>query len=205
MRITTTTVFLMAYCFICVAAGAIEVRAFSGRVPGRDATIGLSLQSTGRQLRQCLDRLMPPLVSVLPDTERRRSAQTCARLASDATARMPTHGLAWLVRAAALQAMGKTAQARRLLAASARFAPFEGWLAERRFALAIASGTSSSLAPLKKDTATLLTTQTGAELLSHYYVQAPQTRRLIADMAGRASAQERTRLLNQLIRRKAGL
>jgi hypothetical protein len=216
MRMRFLTMMLVAFSVTSAAVFVAEFRNFARShqtslatdlTPGAGANGAFSLASTQDSLRFCAKALAPPLVELRPRERVRAFAETCARLARATVAAMPTHGLAYYLQAL-LENLDGTPSARdRLLAQSARFAPAEGWLAERRFSLAIGRQLPDNAyenSQLAADTAILLTTQSGAELVAEYYFQRPGSRAYIARIADRAARRDQTRLLNLLTKKRAG-
>ncbi len=166
-----------------------------------------SLAATQGALRRCATVLAPPLVNLRPAEQLRAFAKSCARLARRTTATMPTLGLAYYLAALVENFNANTAARDGLLARSARFAPSEGWLAERRFTLGMGLHLPDNAVEniqLMADTAILLTTQSGAELIADYYFRRPASRGFFADVASRAAQTNQKRLLNLLTKRRAG-
>jgi len=216
MKMQFLTILLVAFSATSAVVFAVEFRNFARAhqtsletdlavlAPGGGA---FSLASTQDSLRSCARVLAPPLVDLRPRNQVRAFADACAELARRSVAAMPTHGLAYYLQAL-VENLNRNRSARdRLLAQSARFAPAEGWLAERRFSLAMGrqlSDRTNENQQLLADTAILLTTQSGAELLAETYYQRPGSRPFIASVAHRAAAWNQARFLNLLTRKRAG-
>jgi hypothetical protein len=171
---------------------------------GADASVSvrpLSLPAFNYALIGCDRAISAPIAALQPKIARISIAAACADLARRTIARMPTHGLAHFVAAQAAYHRADPRAAQSHLEKSVAFAGFEGWLAERRLALVVYRMPGDSLqasTTIKSDIATLLTTQSGAELLARYFVRRPASRALIADVAATASARRQTRLTNIL-------
>ena len=118
----------------------------------------------------------------------------------------PTRSLSHLVAAQAAQANGDLTARDTSLIKSQAFAPYEGWLAERRIALLVNQRQSETVKDsdqFKADLSTLLQTQSGAELLSKIYLRQPSIRTSLARVAQNESLENQTRFLNQLKSRQA--
>ena len=216
MRLRMTT----ALFFGLALAGGWAVLAESRALPGPDGLPrgpGLGLKGTRAALLACTEALMPPRARLQPAAERARRSAVCGRIAGQVLRRMPSHGLAYLVQALAADSRGDTAERARALALSARFSPREGWLAEHRFLLAAQAGASAAAGPagdggagvrplpawIGGDLDTLLTTQSGAELLARYLLRRPASRAAILAATDRAAPADRLRMRNILRSGKA--
>lgn len=216
MRIKILTILMLGFSAISAVLFTAELRVFvAAQASGFDqprpdaALLGshLSLRATHETLMFCDRQLSVPLAYLRPKSETLAIAVTCAEIAAKIATKMPTHGFAHFV--AALAAHHRENQLLRdtLLETSANFAPFEGWLAERRYSLIMNARDATSVessSNLANDIATLLTTQSGAELLASYYTLRPESRKLIASVSAAASTPNQTRLSNQLTRKRAG-
>ncbi len=199
--------------FSALSAGMLTNELRAGLATGHLGGVrtGLALATVERQLLACITALTPPVSRLRTGAELRTTSASCGDLAGRILATMPTHPSAYLVQALVSAQARDLAGRDRALTQSAAFSPFEGWLAQRRFALAVAAPApdaqdSAPTAPaanpaLGRDIATLLTTQSGAELLARYYVLRPGVRDVIAAQAKLASPHDQTRFLNQLRRR----
>ena len=166
----------------------------------------ISLHATHSVLMSCDRAMSLPVAYLMANAERSNTADYCYATAQNIIAKMPTHGFAYFVAALAEHHREKFSSRKSLLEKSATFAPFEGWLSQRRYVLAM-NPRKSELPPatnqIEHDIATLLTTQTGAELLTNYYIQRPETRELLNRVATSASTKNQTRLSNLLIKTRA--
>ncbi len=211
MRLRLSEILFLAVGVLSAGMLTNELRAGLSAGQPRGIRPGLALATVDRQLLACITALTPPVSRLRTGRELRMTSESCADLAGRILATMPTHPSAYLVQALVSDRARDRAGRDRALALSAAFAPFEGWLAQRRFALAVAAsepdaqgGAPTAPAPdpvLERDIATLLTFQSGAELLARYYVLRPGVRDLIAAQAGLASPHDQTRFLNQLRKR----
>jgi hypothetical protein len=129
-------------------------------------------------------------------------AAHCSRLANHAIALMPTYGLAYLVAARAAHVFGDDTAATGYLSASQEFAPFEGWIAKRRFIFA-ANQLGAETVSLSRDLANLLTIQSGAELVAGYFVHRPELQMTIATVAQNSLSPDFQRFLNVVRARQA--
>ncbi len=167
----------------------------------------ISLQATHRLLMSCDRSLSVPVAYLRPKDETLAVAETCLEIARSTLSTIPTHGFAYFI--AALAEHHRNYQKLRdiYLEKSVNFTPFEGWLAERRFVLAMNppnGETVSEYISISQDIATLLDTQSGAELLANYYTLRPKSRHLIAAARDTTTQANQARLSNQLIRKRAG-
>ncbi len=215
MRLRLTEFLFLAFSALSAAMLVEEARAgLAAGQPGADRT-GRALATVERQLLACITGLTPPASRLRTGGELRAISGACGDLAGRVLGTMPTHPSAHLVQALVRDRANDPSGRDRALALSAAYAPFEGWLAQRRFALAVAASDTGTqdggqAAPaatpaLRSDIATLLTTQSGAELLARYYVLRPGVRDVIAAQARLATPHDQTRFLNQLRQRGARL
>ncbi|MGR3661534.1 MAG: hypothetical protein ACU0CA_10185 [Paracoccaceae bacterium] len=158
-----------------------------------------SLKAAHRVLFACDVVMAVPLVGLQPQSRRKTTARVCGSFAAQVIAVMPGHGFAHLI---AARATDDRAVRDGYLATSAQLAPFEGWQAERRFVFGANAGALDQQA-LRQDAATLLTTQSGAELLSRYYLRRRETQFPISTAVDQASAKDQQRFLNFLITGRA--
>ena len=202
---------MLGFLGLAVFIFAVEFRSFdethhasSAASGGADAGVSarpLSLQAFNDALMGCDSAMSAPIAALQPKAARTNTAAACADLSRRAIALMPTHGLAHFVAAQAAYHRGDPKAAQSHLEKSVQFARFEGWLAERRLALVIYRMPGEAVlasTTIKSDIATLLTTQSGAELLARYFLRRPASRALIGDVAATASASDQTRLTNLL-------
>jgi len=158
----------------------------------------LSLRASRAALLFCDDAMAVVQTAFQTRTSRQDVAARCRSLAAKIVRLTPTDSLAYLVAARAENYLDNWDLARANLALSAEFAPFEGWLAERRFVFAVNSLNGALSADQSVDIRTLLTTQSGAELLADYYQSRPELRLPISAMAGQAGEPDQVRFLNLL-------
>lgn len=163
-----------------------------------------SLTSVHSLLMECDWLLSVRFAAFQPAVRRNGAATTCMDVALASIRSMPTHGFAQLIAARAAAISGDIPAARAHLAKSVRFAPFEGWLAERRFAFVLLdqpfpSGQNNP--ELRHDLEVMLTTQSGAELANRFFRSRPATRQLIRSGVEAAAARDRQRFLNLLRKR----
>jgi len=170
----------------------------SGRVAQRPA---LPLRVVQAQLMVCDKALSVTATLVTPAPQLARKATDCLTLADRTLRTRPSFGLAHYIRALGLH-VAVHPGAPDALAASARFSPSEGWLAERRLVAQIATPNLRREAEFDRDLGLLLNTQSGAELIARYYRYRPELRPVITKVANAATSKNQQRLLNLL--RKAG-
>jgi len=210
MRLRTSTVALM--CFTAVAAWAthVELRAFTQATDiARSDTanvefvpeIGLSLLSTQVSLLSCDTAISPTFSAFRTTRQRQATAHNCASFAKAVLQLSPTHGFAHFIASASDHEIGDRSGRLLALRRSIQHAPFEGWIAERRFALAVRVRDLELLDAVEPDIRTLLSTQSGAELLARYYDQTPDLARRINQAFLSVSSHEEQRFINLLRRR----
>ncbi len=202
------------YAMIALAAAgafAIEYRALEAGMQGAGMqgvgaatggpVVGLSLSSDRAALLGCSRALAPPLATLRPEAERAGVIARCSRAADRILRRSPGHGLAYFVIAQAADLKGEDAARDVALERSARLAPQEGWLAERRFVLALSSGVHASpegTRLITREIAVLLSTQSGAELLARHVLHRPAARELVLAVARQAPERQQRRLANRI-------
>ncbi len=158
----------------------------------------------GACLDACLDALTPDWRSLLPEPARQNLMRRCGQVQSQGHSGWPGDGVAHLLGAALAAADGQPKVMTEALTKAQTLARHEGWQAERRFVLLASEfsaepngATSASIAGLMVgDIDTMLATQSGAELMAAYYIRRPALRVFIKLALGKASAADRTRLLN---------
>lgn len=155
---------------------------------GIDAALAVCLRATSGN-----DRLFQP------KSQRQETALICGNLAGQVLDRMPSHGTAFLV---AAQSAGRPENRAYFLEQSQRFAPSEGWLAERRIVLALQEDALDSRYA-QKDLQLVLTTQGGAEFLAKLYLAQPETRDGLTAAVLSTPEPIRRRFVNQLSKQKA--
>ncbi len=148
--------------------------------------------------------LTPDWRSLLPEPARQNLMRRCGQVQSQGHSGWPGDGVAHLLGAALAAADGQPKVMTEALTKAQTLARHEGWQAERRFVLLASEfsaepngATSASIAGLMVgDIDTMLATQSGAELMAAYYIRRPALRVFIKLALGKASAADRTRLLN---------
>jgi len=182
------------------ASQGYQFRNTSSAFPTRLAP-AWSLNAIQNTLLACDHAMSSPYSDFQIASDLRATASACAGFARRVISWAPTHGFALFVAAQAANIDGAPEIQASYLGKSQKFAPFEGWLAERRFALRSKQIFDPDVAPdllLDAEMSTLLTTQSGAELLATFYLHRPELRTTLARIAGRSTAQNQTRFLNQL-------
>ncbi|MEE9428105.1 MAG: hypothetical protein V3V25_08160 [Paracoccaceae bacterium] len=205
MRLPVLTLLLLGYSGLSAAIFATEWQAFSfdGQQPKFGFRPGpLSLAANHNILRKCDALMTAPLALFQPEIDLQKTAASCADIATRVTSWMPTHGFAHFVSAQSAHHLGDTTAREMSLDLSQQYSPFEGWLAQRRFSL-ISDQPQAWNAAFQFDISTMLTTQTGAELLANFYVFKPQTRTVLTETAASSLGRNQTRFLNQLQQRQA--
>ncbi len=193
---------------LCSALFVEEIRALWHSDPGDGAEISLGLPISYPAARTsmiaCVNALAPPRSLLATQIELNDHMAVCAQRFETALDRMPTSGLAHLGLAFVAATQGDRANAQRRLNLSRQFSPHEGWLAERRFILATELFPDQVGPPeFRADIATLLTSQSGAELVSAFYRLHQGLRPVISAAAGTAKASDQQRFLNLLRRQGA--
>lgn len=211
LRISLSSLSLVAFSGLAAFVFAAEFNAFdrthlsSSDFPGVRVAVfsirPMSLPAFHDALMSCDRAMSVPLAALQPEIARTATADACAKLSRRALALMPTYGFAHFVAAQAAFHRNEQQAAQSHLEKSVKFARFEGWLAERRLALVVYQIPGDALlasATVKSDIATLLTTQSGAELLARYFLRRPASRTVISEVATTANESDQTRLLNIL-------
>ena len=202
---------MLAFSGLAAFVFALEFNSFdrthlsSSDIPGVTVAViptrPLSLPAFHDALTSCDRAMSLPLAALQPKIAQTKTADACSKLSRRAIALMPTHGFAHFVAAQAAFYRDDRRAAQSHLEKSVEFARFEGWLAERRLALVVYQMPGDALsasATIKSDIATLLTTQSGAELLARYFLRRPASKTIISKVATTADASDQTRLVNIL-------
>lgn len=191
-----------------LGAGLSESRALvAARAPGLPSAplhAGLAAESRNATLMRCDRAMAAPGFPVQGAVTRQRIALTCADLARLVLDDAPSHGFAHVIAALAADAAGDATGMAHHLAASQAFAPQEGWLAERRFSLIDRAAPALRTRLLPAEIGSLLTTQTGAEMLARAVSTPTPLRDIVLDRAAAASAPDRQRLITLLKRQANG-
>jgi len=169
-------------------------------------TIGFSLKSVSDGLMACSDAMFGPVARLQSKQSRTQISMQCETLAHKALANSPTNGFAYFVAAQAAQISGRNALRDEYLAESVKFAPAEGWLAERRFVLSLSfTGPDKMLInnALSSDISTMLTYQAGAEMLAKYALLRPVAKELIEPIVGMAGRGNQIRFANLIAKLRA--
>ena len=210
-RIPLSSISLVAFSGLAAFVFALEFNSFdrthlsSSDIPGVTVTAipirPMSLPVLHDALISCDRAMSAPLAALQPKIAQAETADACSRLSRRAIALMPTYGFAHFVAAQAAFHRDDQRAARSHLEMSVEFTRFEGWLAERRLALVVYQMSGDALlasTTVKSDIATLLTTQSGAELLARYFLRRPASRTVISVVATTANENDQTRLVNIL-------
>jgi hypothetical protein len=193
MRLHISTLLFLALSASALFMLRAEVSVFTSVSPTRPHPH--SLKAFHARLMVCDRAMSLPLARLQPERQQMIEARRCGDLAKDVLADVPTHGFAHLIAARAAGVFRDDVAQLDHLRLSVAFAPFEGWIAERRFVLA-ANSAGFGEATLRADAATLLTTQSGAEMLSRYFFRRPGLREMITSTVDRAGQGEQQRFLN---------
>ena len=162
----------------------------------------LSLLAFQTALLECDDNLSLQGAAFRTFRDIQGSAKSCGKTANRTIKLMPTHGLGYLVAARVAALQGDVDRVETLVQLSKQHTRFEGWLAIRRFVfLSNAGNAPHGLENLEIET--LLTMQSGAELISEYYMRRPNTRHEIAKIASNADHSDVQRFLNLLQKQSA--
>lgn len=208
MQINTTVILMLGFTAISVLIFGAEMGTFRQAqrlAQNQQVTprVHFSLRATQKTLMACEKNMSPPRQFFMPAADLRFQALKCGKFAKNVIAEMPTHGLAYLVAAQAENHLNNMMSRDFFLEKSRSNAPFEGWIAERRFLLLAAPknrGENTVNGIGDRDIATLLTTQSGAELLAGFVIKRPETRPQILAVAASASPKNQDRLSNILIK-----
>lgn len=164
-----------------------------------------STSSRSDALKSCDAALAEPFSSLQPTDQRQVIATHCLNLSQKILNETPTLSLAYYVAALSSYHLGDTAAGRKHMLNSQKFGPYEGWLAERRF-MFIAHQHCAGFAELAlSDIRTMLTTQSGAEILARFFQARPELRDAIKIAAGQSFARNQQRFLNLVRRLESGL
>jgi hypothetical protein len=211
MQITVPSTVLAAFsglsAILLVAEFSTQRSIQNGEITHIDRPFyAISNRAIQQTLLACDHALSAPFVHLQPALRISKTASTCNNISARVLRWQPTRSLSHLVAAQAAQASGDLATRDSSLTQSQAFAPFEGWLAEHRIGLLVnqrqwifTKGTDQ----FKADLSTLLQTQSGAELLSKFYLRHPTIRTSLYAAAQNASLENQTRFLNQLRSRQA--
>ena len=187
----------------------IEARALiAGSLPGTDvaatAPLGLALTTRHEALFRCDEAMAEPLFSMQGTIPRETTASYCWVLAQRVLRDAPSDGFAHFIAAASADVTGDADRMTYHLTAAQSYAPYEGWLAERRVLLVARSDPARWDSFLPADIAVLMTTQTGAELLADLLTADLPLRDAILAEAEQASTLDRQRLSHILTRKIGG-
>ncbi len=136
-----------------------------------------------------------------PRSNRARVAQVCLTHAGTALRGLPSSGLAHLIRAEALIALGDGAGFNAGLALSQTNSAQEGWLAQRRLDLASSHGADLDAAGqgvIARDIETLMATLDGAVQVARAFDRAPAIRALATTALSRLPDPDQARFLHDL-------
>ena len=151
-----------------------------------------------RVLMQC-DGVLSPQISRLSVAEQLRSnAVICRALAAQILNDIPTFSFAHFIYGISALHVGNKGEFIQHIALSQRFAPSEGWLAQKRFVQLADLQDATLDQVLIHDAGVLLTTQSGAELLARYFQRRAGLRGPIKASLLLASASDQRRLLNRI-------
>ncbi len=179
--------------FYVVAEGRAIVQ--TGAPFASGPALGLAPETRLAALHRCDTAMSGPGFGMQAELPRRAIAGACSDLAAGILDDAPSHGFAHLIAATAAATAGDTVSAARHLTASQDFAPFEGWLAERRLLLLaprIADADTAGL--VARDATALLHTETGAALLIGLARTSVPLRDILLDKAERLDPAERRRM-----------
>ncbi|WP_417250032.1 tetratricopeptide repeat protein [Celeribacter sp.] len=170
--------------------------------------VALSALSRERAVEMCSEALIAPLSFAFPPDEKRAVAQRCEVIAARVVDASPAWGLAWFAQARAQFELGKVAEAVESLRRSARLAPNEGWIAQKRVLLGRDLLRTPSLdAPdmlaevtddLHADLTLLFSQYATITWIAQLYAVAPDFKPVIADVAEQQDDATRARFLRQV-------
>jgi len=211
MRLKFFTLVMVGFTALSAGVLAAEWRSFSGAKNPRawassgdtsDRRVPFSMSALQAILLSCDAAMSAPLAQFQTRQNLLKTAGACGEFASRVLGWMPSHGFAQFVAAQAANHSNEWAARDNFLQSSQYFTPFEGWLAQRRYTLAVNLAEPPGFT-YTVDAATLLTTQSGAELLAAFYVHRPASRPVLASLAATASPRDQARFLNQLRQKQA--
>lgn len=162
----------------------------------------LSLDAMNAALWECSEALARPQLRLLPGGIAKTYEGACDARAREILAGSRENGLAMYVLALTAAFRGDAQGHQDWISASIKAAPFEGWLAERRFTSMVADNLYDP-ATVLPDIRVLLTTQRGAELLTRYLQYRNELRPTVAVALRAATDADQRRMHN--LARKAGL
>lgn len=166
---------------------ALGLVSIAGSVRGRYAV-----------LRACDEGQRSLFGQVQSTPSRQDVAEACLSLARQALAQTPTLSLAHFVVARSHLQLGDVDAFNRALALSQRTGSAEGWIAQRRFDLAIGANErldALGRAALAQDTALLLRSTDGVDLVADRYVRSETAREAILGEAEKLAAGDQRRFL----------
>ncbi len=162
-----------------------------------------SLYGDTRIFLACHDALTGTVARVQPAAALKAVASYCRNQATRALESAPRSALAHYTAALAAWKLGDAERANKGLRASQENAAFEGWLAKRRFRLALRLGNAlgrEGQAALEADIASLLQSPGGRRFLALYYAARPALRERIVSSAERLGQEVQAELLKQITR-----
>ncbi len=160
-----------------------------------------SPQAARTVLLACDRALRGSTGAMQPRSSRAQVAQVCLTHAGTALRGVPTSGLAHLVEAEALIALGDGAGFNAGLVRSQANSAQEGWLAQRRLDLASSQAgdlDAAGLGALARDIETLMETLEGAGQVARAYDRAPAIRAIATTALNRLPGPEQARFLRDL-------
>ncbi len=211
MKIRSKSVFFLGFSLLSALLFMVELSVYSrtasnARLTAPTAgknwiTTGFSSSAQNGVLRSCDRFLSLPIAQLLTENDLLETTAACLSISRSLSFWMPTNGLAYLVAARASTGGTNMVAKIRLIELSQSFSPVEGWLSERRFTLIANSNDSEtfdSFRLIEPDIATLLTTQSGAELLAAFYIRRAGIRSDLSLAVSKASSANQIRFVNQI-------
>jgi len=173
-----------------------------------ETTIAGSVRGRYAVLRACDEGQRSLFAEVQSTPSRRMVAAECLSLARQALAQAPTLSLAHYVVARSHLHLGDFDAFNRALGLSQRMGATEGWIAQRRFDLAVGANEhldESGRRTLGRDTGLLLRSIDGVDLVADRYVQFETAREAILREAENLSAGDQRRFLSRVRDAQQGL
>ena len=171
------------------------------RLATGEVSLAPSMRARIAVLRACDEGQRGLFGQVQSTPSRRAVAEECLALAERAIEQAPTFSLAHYVVARSRLRLGQTEAFNRALALSRRTGPAEGWIAQRRFQLAV-SGNSQldgiGHATLAADAALLLRSPSGVDLVAHGFASTEAIRETILVEAETLPERDQRRFLSRL-------
>ena len=169
-----------------------------------------SLYADKKIFLACHDTLTGRAAKLQPETALKRISEYCMEQARKALKSSPSSTHAHYVFALAAFSLGDNSAANTALRASQQYGPYEGWLAKRRFKLALTLGDgldSVGKAAFDADIGALLQSRNGRAFIAAYYAARPSLRDKIIAIAESLDDRSKSDFLNKIkssLKKRAG-